>query len=104
MRYDGPVLLRVQRHRAVFCVQKGEINLFETVKMSAVAIRHIMDETFDHSAFEQGRQEARTFFKDHPEQRGEKLAEIKQRIENCDFKHTPGASYWLGCLSEADFS
>ena len=84
--------------------RKGEIDLFGTVKMSAVALRRIMDETFDYSTFEQGRQESRAFFKDHPEQREEKLAEVKRRIENCDFKHTPGASYWIGCLSEADFS
>jgi hypothetical protein len=84
--------------------QKGELDLFETVKMSAVALRHMMNETFDYNKFEQGRQEARAFFHDHSEQREEKLAEIKRRIENCDFKHTPGASYWIGCLSEADFS
>ena len=76
----------------------------EIVKMSAVALRRIMNETFDYSKFEQGRQEARKFFTDHPEQRGEKLAEVKRRIENCEFKHSPGASYWIGCLSEADFS
>lgn len=83
--------------------QKGEINLFETVKMSAVALRRMMGETFDYDKFEQGRQEAREFFHNHSEQREEKLAEIKRRIENCDFTHTPGASYWIGCLSEADF-
>ena len=76
----------------------------ETVRMSAVALRRIMDETFDYSKFEQGRQEARAFFRDHTEQRKEKLAEVKRRIESCDFKHSPGVSYWLGCLSEADFS
>ncbi len=84
--------------------QKGEIELFETVKMSAVALRHMMNETFDYDKFEQGRREAREFFHNHSEQREEKLAEIKRRIENCDFNHTPGASYWIGCLSEADFS
>ena len=84
--------------------QKGEIELFETVKMSAVALRHMMNETFDYVKFEQGRREAREFFHNHSEQREEKLAEIKRRIENCDFNHTPGASYWIGCLSEADFS
>lgn len=78
--------------------------MFETVKMSAVALRRIMDETFDYDKFEQGRQEARAFFHNHSEQREEKLAEIKRRIETCDFKHTPGLSYWIGCLSEADFS
>lgn len=78
--------------------------MYNTVKMSAVALRRIMAETFDHDKFEKGRQEARTFFHNHSEQREEKLAEIKRRIENCDFMHTPGASYWLGCLSEADFS
>ena len=84
--------------------QKGEIELFETVKMSAVALRRMMNETFDYDKFEQGRREAREFFHNHSEQREEKLAEIKRRIENCDFNHTPGASYWIGCLSEADFS
>lgn len=84
--------------------QKGEIELFETVKMSAVALRRMMNETFDYNKFEQGRREAREFFHSHSEQREEKLAEIKRRIENCDFSHTPGASYWIGCLSEADFS
>ena len=84
--------------------RKGEIALFETVKMSAVALRRMMNETFDYDKFEQGRREAREFFHNHSEHREEKLAEIKRRIENCDFNHTPGASYWIGCLSEADFS
>ena len=84
--------------------QKGEIELFETVKMSAIALRRMMNETFEYDKFEQGRREAREFFHNHSEQREEKLAEIKRRIENCDFNHTPGASYWIGCLSEADFS
>ena len=87
-----------------FAFRKGETDLFETVKMSAVALRRVMDESFDYDKFEQGRQEAREFFHNHSEQRKEKLAEIKRRIENCDFKHTPGTSYWIGCLSEADFS
>lgn len=75
-----------------------------TVNMSAAALRHIMGQSFDYSKFEQGRQDARKFFVEHPEQREEKLAEAKQRIETCNFKHTPGVSYWIGCLSEADFS
>ena len=104
MRYDGPVSLLYAGVPGHLLFQKGELDLFETVKMSAVALRHMMNETFDYDKFEQGRQEARAFFHDHSEQREEKLAEIKRRIENCDFKHTPGASYWIGCLSEADFS
>ena len=75
----------------------------ETVKMSAAALRRIMGETFDYDTFEQGRRETRTFFVDHPEQREEELAKVKRRIENCDFAHTPGPSYWIGCLCEADF-
>ena len=102
--YAGPVSLPYGGDTGPFAFQKGGIDLFETVKMSAVALRRIMDETFDYDKFEQGRQEARAFFHDHAEQREEKLAEIKRRIENCDFKHTPGLSYWIGCLSEADFS
>ena len=104
MRYDGPVSLLCAGVSGHLLFQKGEIELFETVKMSAVALQRMMNETFDYDKFEQGRQEARVFFYNHPEQREEKLAEIKRRIENCDFKHTPGASYWVGCLSEADFS
>ena len=80
------------------------MELHETVKMSAVALCRVMKETFDYDKFEQGRQEARDFFHNHSDQREEKLAEVKGRIENCDFKHTPGLSYWVGCLSEADFS
>ncbi|MEY8233199.1 hypothetical protein AALA82_16470 [Oscillospiraceae bacterium 50-16] len=75
----------------------------ETVKMSAAALRRIMGETFDYDTFEQGRRETRTFFVDHPEQQEEELAKVKRRIENCDFAHTPGPSYWIGCLCEADF-
>ena len=100
----SPVPLHGAETPGHLLIRKGEIDLFETVKMSAVALRRIMDETFEYSKFEQGRQEARAFLKDYPEQREEKLAEVKQRLENCDFKHTPGASYWIGCLSEADFS
>lgn len=75
----------------------------ETVKMSAAALRRIMGETFDYETFEQGRRETRIFFNDHPEQRKDELAKVKQRIENCNFAHTPGPSYWIGCLCEADF-
>lgn len=79
------------------------MNVHNTVSVSAAALRHIMGQSFDHDKFEQGRQDARKFFAEHPEQREEKLAETKRRIENCDFKHTPGPSYWIGCLSESDF-
>ena len=75
----------------------------EKVRMSAVALRRIMGETFDYVTFEQGRQETRTFISDHPEQRAEELAKVKSRIENCNFAHTPGPSYWIGCLCEMDF-
>ena len=37
------------------------------------------------------------------EQRAEELAKVKSRIENCNFAHTPGPSYWIGCLCEMDF-
>ena len=79
------------------------MNVHNTVNMSAVALRRIMGQSFDHGKFEQGRQEARKFFAEHPEQWAEKLAEAKRRIESCDFGHTPGPSYWIGCLSESDF-
>lgn len=45
--------------------RKGEIDLFETVKMSAVALRHIMNETFDYDKFERGRQEAEKLSNQH---------------------------------------
>ena len=80
------------------------MSVHNTANMSAAALRRIMGSSFDRAGFEQGRQDARQFFAEHPERREEKLAEAKRRIENCDFKHTPGASYWIGCLSEADFS
>lgn len=75
----------------------------ETVKISAVALRRIIGETFDYEAFDQGRHETRIFLNDHPEQREEELAKVKHRIENCDFANTPGVSYWIGCLNEVDF-
>ena len=74
-----------------------------TVKMSAVALRHIMGESFDYEKFEQGRQDTRIFLTDHPEEKDEEFAKIKRRLENCDFAHTPGPSYWIGCLCETDF-
>ena len=38
-----------------------------TAKMSAFALRAIMGEAFDGDAYERGRQDARKFFKEHPE-------------------------------------
>ena len=80
------------------------MSVYNTVNMSAVALRRIMGQSFDSGKFEQGRQEAKKFLNEHPEQWADKLAEVKRRIESCDFEHTPDASYWIGCLSEADFS
>lgn len=78
--------------------------MIETVNMPTVALQHIMTETFNYNLFDQGRQKAYTFFKSHPEQRAEKIAEIKRRIENRGLQALSCTSYWLGCLSEADFS
>ncbi len=41
-----------------------------TAKMSAFALRAIMGEAFDGDAYERGRQDARKFFKEHPEEQG----------------------------------
>lgn len=76
----------------------------QTVKMSATALRAIMGEAFDGDEYERGRKDARKFFKEHPEERAEKIEEVKQRLECGVYRHTPGPSYWIGCLCEADFT
>ena len=68
-----------------------------TAKMSAFALRAIMGEAFDDDAYERGRQE-------HPEERESKIEEVKQRLESGVYRHSPGPSYWIGCLCEADFT
>jgi hypothetical protein len=76
----------------------------QTAKMSAVALRAIMGEAFDGDAYERGRQDARKFFKEHPEERETKIEEVKQRLESGVYRYNPGPSYWIGCLCEADFT
>lgn len=76
----------------------------QTAKMSAVALRAIMGETFDDEQYERGRQDARKFFKEHPEERAAKIEEVKKRIECGVYRGRPGPSYWIGCLCEADFT
>lgn len=44
-----------------------------TAKMSAFALRAIMGEAFDDNAYERGRQDARKFFREHPEERESRL-------------------------------
>ena len=75
-----------------------------TAKMSAFALRAIMGEAFDDDAYERGRQDARKFFREHPEERESKIEEVKQRLESGVYRHSPGPSYWIGCLCEADFT
>lgn len=53
-----------------------------TAKMSAFALRAIMGEAFDDNAYERGRQDARKFFREHPEERESKIEEVKQRLES----------------------
>ena len=69
-----------------------------TAKMSAFALRAIMGEAFDDDAYERGRQDARKFFREHPEERESKIEEVKQRLESGVYRHSPGPSYWIGCL------
>ena len=76
----------------------------QTVKMSAMALRAIMGEAFDDEAYERGRQDARKFFKEHPEQRESKIEEIKRHLEHGVTRGYFGPSYWIGCLCEADFT
>ena len=75
-----------------------------TAKMSAFALRAIMGEAFDGDAYERGRQDARKFFKEHPEERESKIEEVTQRLESGVYRHNPGPSYWIGCPCEADFT
>ena len=75
----------------------------ETVQMSAAALRYFLGGAFDYEKFEHGRQDTWMLFVNHPEQREERLEEIKRRIECCDFKNVSGPSYWVGCLNEVDF-
>ena len=85
-------------------MEGGEKIKMQTAKMSPAALRAIMGEAFDGDAYERGGQEARKFFKEHPEEREAKIEEVKQRLESGVYRHKPGPSYWIGCLCEADFT
>ena len=74
------------------------------VKLGAAELRTILGEAFDWDQYEEGRKDTRNLFKKNPELREEKIEEIKRTLENADFRHRPGPSYWIGCLCEADFS
>ncbi len=63
-----------------------------------------MGEAFDYEKYEQGRKDAREFLKKNPDLREEKMGEVKQWLESGNYRHTPGPSYWIGCLCEADFT
>ena len=74
-----------------------------TVKMDAQALRSLMGEAFDYDAYEEGRKDARDLFRKSPEIRERKVEEVKRRLESGEYRHYPGPSYWIGCLTEADF-
>lgn len=74
------------------------------VKMDAQALRGILGENFDGDLYEQGRKDARQLFKKSPEEREDKLEEVKRVLQGGDFRHRPGPEYWIGCLCEADFT
>lgn len=75
-----------------------------TVKMDAQALRAVMGEAFDYDEYEKGRKDARDLFRKNPEIRERKVKEVKQVIESGEYRHRPGPSYWIGCLTEADFT
>ncbi|WP_206458729.1 hypothetical protein [Anaerovorax sp. IOR16] len=74
-----------------------------TVKMTAQSMREMMGEAFDFEVYEKGRQDARKLYYDHPEEIKSKVEEVTRRIESGEFRHTPGPSYWIGCLCEFNF-
>ena len=78
--------------------------MMNTVKMSAQALRAITGENSRYDEYEQGRKDARELFQKSPDVRAEKVEEVKRVLENGDFRHRPGPSYWIGCLIEADFT
>lgn len=75
-----------------------------TVEMTATALREIMGEAFDGDLYERGRKDARKFFSEHPDQREAKVEEVKRLIANGCLHQPFGPSYWIGCLTEADFN
>lgn len=76
----------------------------ERVKMSAASLRAIMGESFDYDEYERGRKDCRVFAeKSTYEEFSEKLVEVKKIIQETQFRHRPGPSYWIGCLTEFDF-
>lgn len=75
-----------------------------TVEMSASALRYIMGEALDGEAYENGRRDARKFFKEHPDQRESKIEEVKRIIRNGCLHEPSGPSYWIGCMTEAEFN
>lgn len=75
-----------------------------TVKMSASALRTIMGEEFDWDEYEQGRKDWRNLIRKTPDIRNDKIEEVKRVLEQGDFRHRPGPSYWIGCLCESDFA
>ena len=71
-----------------------------TVKMTAAALRGVLGDTFDHDQYEQGRLD----FRNDPSKYEVKLGTVKRILESGNFRFRPGPSYWIGCLSEADFT
>lgn len=74
------------------------------VSMSATAIRAVMGDAFDYASFEQGRKDTHEALDKFPGGRDAYVKQVRDHLSSGIFKNTPGPSYWVGCLSELDFT
>ena len=74
-----------------------------SVMLSISALRSLMSDSFNHDEYENGRKDTYALLKKSPELKDSKTEEVKQMLQNGEYRNCPGPSYWIGCLSELDF-
>jgi hypothetical protein len=80
-----------------------KVDTMISVKMNTSALRSLMGESFNHDEYERGRKDTYNFLTKQPELSAPKIEEVKQMLQNGEYRNCPGPSYWIGCLAEFDF-
>lgn len=70
------------------------------VNMDVSALKALLGENFNGDKYEEGRKDTRAFLQKHPDKRDEKIKEVKEVLENGEYRNRPEPSYWIGCLCE----
>lgn len=73
------------------------------VSMDAPALRALMGDAFNREEYEQGRHDLQKLYTDRPDEWKAEIEQAKNILSNGSYINTPGPSYWIGCLAEADF-